>query len=245
MICNKCKEDKFPSDFYKRSRVCKKCYNDHCSDYRRKNSDKSRESQRKWRERNRDKIKIISKEYRKNNIEKSKNAKKNWYKKNIEKERIHRIEYKKNNPEKLKEIWKKYRESNKEKLKINRKEYCKKNRLKLNLYAVKRRKSNVNARISHNIRGRIRDFLKNRNLSKNNRTFKIIGCTPTELKIHLQNRFKDGMSWKNYGYYGWHIDHIIPLDSGKDEKEIYELCHFSNLQPLWHNDNQSKTNKIL
>jgi hypothetical protein len=51
------------------------------------------------------------------------------------------------------------------------------------------------------------------------------------------------MSWDNYGYYGWHIDHIIPLSSAKTKEEIYKLCHFKNLQPLWWTDNLSKGKK--
>jgi hypothetical protein len=29
------------------------------------------------------------------------------------------------------------------------------------------------------------------------------------------------------------------------KKEIYELCHYTNLQPLWAEDNLKKSNKIL
>jgi hypothetical protein len=52
------------------------------------------------------------------------------------------------------------------------------------------------------------------------------------------------MSWDNYGYYGWHVDHKIPLDCGKNKEEIYELCHYTNLQPLWWYDNLSKNKNI-
>jgi len=52
------------------------------------------------------------------------------------------------------------------------------------------------------------------------------------------------MSWENYGYYGWHIDHIIPLSFGKNDKEIYELCHYTNLQPLWWTENFDKSDNI-
>jgi hypothetical protein len=51
------------------------------------------------------------------------------------------------------------------------------------------------------------------------------------------------MTWENQGK--WHIDHIIPLSSAKTEKEMYKLCHYTNLQPLWAFDNLSKGSKIL
>ena len=53
------------------------------------------------------------------------------------------------------------------------------------------------------------------------------------------------MSWENYGKDGWHIDHKIPLSSAKTDREIYELCHYTNLQPLWAKDNLKKSNKII
>jgi hypothetical protein len=53
------------------------------------------------------------------------------------------------------------------------------------------------------------------------------------------------MCWENYGKYGWHIDHIVPLSSAKTEEEIYKLCHYTNLQPLWSTDNLSKGCKLF
>ena len=47
------------------------------------------------------------------------------------------------------------------------------------------------------------------------------------------------MNWDNYGLYepnklnyGWDMDHIIPLKTGKTEEDIIKLNHYSNLQPL-------------
>jgi hypothetical protein len=51
------------------------------------------------------------------------------------------------------------------------------------------------------------------------------------------------MSWDNHGE--WHIDHIIPLSSAKNESDLYKLFHYTNLQPLWAFDNLSKGNKII
>jgi hypothetical protein len=242
--CNKCSIEQEITDFYENNQICKKCCREYSNEYRRKNREKTIDAQRKWRDENREKIKIIGKKYRKNNLEKSKNAQRNWYNKNIEEERIHHAEYRKNNPEKLKEIWKKSRLKNSEKRKIRQKIYCKENRKKLNEYAVNRRKSNPIHKLSHNIRGRIRDFLKSNNVIKSNKTFGIVGCSPQELKEHLEKQFINGMNWNNYGYYGRHIDHKIPLDFGKTKEEIYKLCHYTNLQPLWQNENLKKTNKL-
>ena len=60
---------------------------------------------------------------------------------------------------------------------------------------------------------------------------------------HIESRFKDGMTWDNQGE--WHIDHIVPLASATTEEELIKLCHYTNLQPLWAEDNLKKGDKIL
>lgn len=71
----------------------------------------------------------------------------------------------------------------------------------------------------------------------------LLGCSVEFLKQHLEKQFKNGMSWENHGK--WHIDHIIPLASAKTQEKIEYLCHYTNLQPLWAKDNQSKGAKII
>lgn len=53
------------------------------------------------------------------------------------------------------------------------------------------------------------------------------------------------MSWDNHSVFGWHVDHIVPLNSANTEDELYKLCHYTNLQPLWASENISKGDKIL
>lgn len=131
------------------------------------------------------------------------------------------------------------------KIKNYRKSNIEKIRQVKNKWRNNRRKNDPLYKLECNVRSRIYDFLKVRNLNKNNKTFEIIGCTPNELKNHIEKKFMDGMNWDNYGYYGWHVDHIIPLDSAKNEFDIYKLCHYTNLQPLWWEINLKKGNRII
>jgi hypothetical protein len=85
--------------------------------------------------------------------------------------------------------------------------------------------------------------LKNYSEKKKKHTMEYVGCDIHVLREHLQKQFNDGMTWENQGE--WHIDHIIPLSSVKTEDELYKLCHYKNLQPLWAEDNLKKSNKIL
>lgn len=87
-------------------------------------------------------------------------------------------------------------------------------------------------------------YLKSKN-TKLRGTFELVGCTPEELKLHIETQFKEGMSWENYRHDTWHIDHIIPLACDKTKEEIYELCKYTNLQPLWKDENYKKGKKIL
>ena len=112
-------------------------------------------------------------------------------------------------------------------------------------YRKIRNSNDPSYKLINNLRCRLNDFLKFRNIKKHNTTIELIGCTPLELKIHLESKFTDNMSWNNYGYYGWHVDHIIPLSSVKNNDDIYKLFHYTNLQPLWCTDNIKKSNKIL
>jgi hypothetical protein len=100
-------------------------------------------------------------------------------------------------------------------------------------------------KIKNAVRSRLNQYIKQKGYDKTKKTFDNIGCNPYKLKQHLESQFQEGMTWDNHGQYGWHIDHIIPLASATTEEEIYKLNHYTNLQPLWWEDNIKKRDKII
>ena len=157
--------------------------------------------------------------------------------------------YRENNKEKIVKSLDIYRKKNKEILKIKRKKYISENKEKIKdygrYYSNKKRKESDLIRVSENIRRRINHIVTSKQVSKKNKTINIIGCSFEYLFTYLETQFVDGMNWENYGLYGWHIDHIIPLSSAQTEEEVHKLCHYTNLQPLWAKDNLRKHNKMI
>jgi hypothetical protein len=147
--------------------------------------------------------------------------------------------YQDNNVDKLKKKYVKDKEKNPDYIK----NWHKKNPSYNSEYEKKRRSTDPKFYILKKCRNRIRDYFRLKKEPKKNKTFDIVGCTPEFLKEHLEKQFTKGMTWENRSK--WHIDHIIPLSSAKTEEELYKLCHYSNLQPLWAGDNLSKGTKVF
>ena len=88
----------------------------------------------------------------------------------------------------------------------------------------------------------VRKSFKRNGYTKKSRAHIILGTDWSVVKSHMESLFKEGMTWNNHGE--WHTDHIIPISSGKTEDEVVKLCHYSNLQPLWAEENLLKSNTI-
>ena len=215
-----------------KKKICSKCNieKDVCEFNKRKDSKDGHRNECKicWYLKNQDYIKKHSQkkqEYNNKWFSKNTDYYKKYYKKNEKKFLEHRIKFTNLNPEYNKKYY------------FNNKTYY-------SDYVMFRYNNYSLYKLSHNIRNRITTFLNSKNITKNNPTFNIVGCTPEFLKEHTEKQFKEGMSWELMGKH-IHIDHIIPLASAKTEEEIYKLCHYTNLQPLWVEDNLRKGDKIL
>ena len=148
-----------------------------------------------------------------------------------------RKQYQQKHTEEKREYDIKYRQKHKKILNENKKQY---NKIKRFLKPHFKLKQNISSLINQR--------LKRRLSSKNGKsTFNFLPYTINELKQHLEQQFAKGMSWNNYGLFGWHIDHIKPdfLFNYKsvEDKEFQECWALKNLQPLWAKDNLSKGNK--
>lgn len=150
--------------------------------------------------------------------------------------------YKQENKDNIKQYNKQYNELNKEKIKLQRAKYRKENRAKLQAYENNKMKTDILFKLGKRLRNRLQDFLKGRNFIDDRSFNDYLGCSLEELKTWLETKFTVGMDWNNYGV--WHLDHKVPLSSAKTEEEMYTLCHYTNIQPLWGIDNIKKSNKV-
>lgn len=108
-------------------------------------------------------------------------------------------------------------------------------------YISNRLKTDINYKITCNLRARLYGALKG--YSKSESTMKLVGCSIEKLKRHLAFQFTKGMSLANYGKKGWVIDHIRPcakFDLSKPSEQC-KCFSYKNLQPLWAADNLRKT----
>lgn len=78
--------------------------------------------------------------------------------------------------------------------------------------------------------------------TKTSKTHKLLGCSWDTLRDRFEQMFEEGMNWDNHG--DWHIDHIVPLSTANTKEDVVRLCHYTNLQPLWAEDNLAKSDKL-
>jgi len=135
-------------------------------------------------------------------------------------------------------VWQKTFQGRKSLRKARRKHYykdVKKSRAFQRKHYYKR-KQKVEYRINDAVSSSIYCALKSKKSGRSWESF--VGYTLPDLMCHLESLFVGGMSWDNYGK--WHIDHVIPRRLFSVDK-IQDCWKLSNLQPLWAEDNMSKS----
>jgi hypothetical protein len=97
-------------------------------------------------------------------------------------------------------------------------------------------------KFKENTRKTVNSHFKKLGYSKPCRTLEILGIDDEGLIKYIEGLFQDGMTWQNRGE--WHTDHIVPVSLGDTIDEIKYLNHYTNLRPLWKDENLKKSNLI-
>lgn len=234
-VCNHCGSAKpATSEYFHRKKAnkdglqlsCKTCVSKYRKKYYKTNKETETSQVLAYIEENLDEIKEYKKEYYESNKEVYLKRHREYYEYNKEEILHQRKEYRDSNKDKIKE----YYETNKKKI-IEQKKY----------YLRYKRKTDPYFRLVQNLRNRVGSAIKNNYKSMS--TLELLGCSIEEVKEHLEKQFKEGMTWENYGK--WHVDHIRPISSfDLTDVEQQKVCfHYSNLQPLWAEENLRKSNK--
>lgn len=221
-------------------------------EYKNANKDKIAKGSKKYYESNKDKIKQYVRanrekinEYWQRNKDKIRGYSQTYYAKNRDRVLLQQKEYSK--------VW---YAKNKERVLAKQKErtqadgtWAKNNREKKRLYDRKYQSQRYAElplyKIKSNLRSRMATKLKLIKSGKHTKTETLLGTDFCTVKEYLELKFTEGMTWENHNKQGWHIDHIIPLCSAKNEEELKRLFHYTNLQPLWAIENLKKGSKTL
>lgn len=203
--------------------------------------------QKKWREENKESQREKGRIWREKNKERSKKRQHAWYMKNrVLSSRVLLTEEEKK--QKRRASWEKWYSKNQARKIEHNKKWVRENRLRRrtseNAYKQNKRRFDVSYKISVSLRSRLREAIYSN--QKSGSAIRDLGCSVPELKVYLEKQFKPGMTWSNWNFHGWHIDHITPLSAFdlSNREQFIRACHYTNLQPLWAKENLSKGKKI-
>lgn len=226
--------------------------------------EKAREAERRYRERNRERVNAMARarhaanpepfreavrKWRARNPEAEKGKWKEYYKNNREELIKKRMAWAKRNPEKVRATRRRKYQRHKDKILASnlkwRTENQDKHRQTQSAYVKNRRADDHIYKLACQLRARVSTALRKQYAIKCKKTMDLIGCTPQFLKSYLEAKFQHGMTWENHGPY-WQIDHIIPLSKFNlcDPDEQRMGFHYSNCQPLVRSENIRKSDTM-
>ena len=127
--------------------------------------------------------------------------------------------------------------NNRDKIKSNVKLWRKSNPELVRKYVAKCAKR-PKQKLVTGLRRKLSNFMR----SKVSR-IEMFGCSPKQLREHVERMFTEGMNWDNYGQ--WHLDHIVPCSAFDltNSDHVKTCFHFNNLRPLWAMENIIKRDK--
>lgn len=139
-----------------------------------------------------------------------------------------------------------YKAANREKVLWSQQEWNRKNRDRVRKYVRKRYVDNPLYKLRCLLSSRVVKTLSRNGSYKNNKTIELLGGSLVQVKAYIESLFKPGMTWSNHGLHSWHLDHIKPCASFDltDPEQRRACFHYTNLQPLWAEENLTKSDKV-
>jgi hypothetical protein len=251
--CSKCGEVKPVSEFSKDKNrkdglqsQCKSCDKQYYQDHR----EEKKQYDKQYRQDHREE----KKQYYQDHKEKIKQYDNQYYQDHREERKQYHRQYYQDHREENKQYYQDHREEkkqhyqdHKEEKKQYRRQYSQAHKEERRQYDNKKYKTDTTFRLRRIISRVISKSIKN---NKNGYHWEdLVGYTLDDLKQHLEKQFRDGMSWDNYGYDGWHVDHKKPVSwfnfTSYEDEEFKQCWALENLQPKWAEDNMVKGNRYI
>jgi hypothetical protein len=212
--------------------------------------ERQKAADRKWHATNREKVAEKNRKWREANREKNAERVRKWQKANPKKVSEGNRKYREANAVRLAEQKRKYYAANCEKINKKNREYRAANlelvrsqsRTKSRTQHAKK-KSDPIYQMARRVRGRMRMALRERGFCKESKTAKTIGCSWKQFAKHIESQFADGMSWDNRSE--WHLDHVVPLACATTIEGLEKLSHYTNIRPLWADENLRKSDNLV
>lgn len=117
----------------------------------------------------------------------------------------------------------------------------------LKAYDVKRKRRREKENPIHgsiqSLRCLLRKVVSKYGLKKDHNFFEILGTDSEGFVRHIESLFQEGMTWNNHGE--WEYDHVVPVSHDKTIEGVEKSFYYTNIQPLWKEENRAKSNKIL
>ena len=234
-ICKQCKTDKElnSSNFKPEKRTklgfdstCRECRCKRNSEIRANNPERFKEIDRKARESER------YKQYQVNYQTENKDSLKSSNKERYYNDKEPYLKRSKEQKIRLGDEYKQYQ-----------KEYKLRNRKRLSQQYLEKLKTDPVFKLKHTLRNQFRKLIKG--FHKQNSVLTYVGCDVESLKTWLSDQFREGMTWENHGSV-WHVDHIIPCSvfDFSDEDELSKCWNYTNLRPLFAEENLSKSDRL-
>jgi hypothetical protein len=240
--CNACDGTKPLTEFNDGQGKCKPCQKQYLREYYQAHRAKIKERTRNWGQ---------------NNAEAALAYQRNYRQKNAEQVAAYMRDYVKRNAGRIAALAKERYNRNFEQIRLVGRERYRRNFVKIAArkiaYQRRCRQTNPVIALLDSCRVRLMQALRGTNYVKAGKTYDLIGCTPKQLREHIESLWTKGMSWENRGFGEdrWHVDHIVPVKYFMKHYDMSKLInqqkcfHYTNLQPLWSIDNLTKGAKML